>query len=128
MGAGTSVILVDDDADTAQMYRLGLEALGFTVAVAGDSAELFRAIEARLPDIVVLDWEMPGMRGDELLNQIRLDPRAKALPVFMLSNFPATMDGAVDRVFMGGALAWLEKSKTPPALLAEKLTEALIRR
>jgi hypothetical protein len=43
----------------------------------------------------------------------------------MLSNFPADSDGVIDRVFLAGALAWLQKVKTPPAALAEKLAEAL---
>lgn len=106
------------------MYRAGLETFGFHVVVAGDSAALFRAVDTRLPDLIVLDWFLPGMKGDEVLHEIRLDPRTRAVPVLMLSAFPKPIDGAVDRVFMAGALAWLEKSKTPPRRLAEKLIEA----
>lgn len=43
----------------------------------------------------------------------------------MLSNFPKPENGAVDRVFIAGALGWLEKSKTTPDRLAEKLIEVL---
>ena len=125
-GAGArSVLLVDDDPATTEMYRLGLEAFGFHVRVESDGPGLFRAVAAEVPDIVVLDWQLPGMRGDEVLEHLRLDERTRALPVFILSNFPADMDGAVDRVFMAGAMAWLQKAKTPPAVLAERLTEAL---
>jgi CheY-like chemotaxis protein len=120
-----SVILVDDDAVSAEMYRLGLEQHGFVVAWNADGAELFEAMRESLPDIVVLDWQLPGMNGDEILRRIRLDDRTKALPVLMLSNYPAEKAGEVDRVFLAGALAWLQKVNTPPALLAEKLTEAL---
>ena len=119
------MLLVDDDPAITEMYRLGLEAFGFRVRVEGDGPGLFRAVEEELPDILVLDWQLPGIRGDELLEQVRLDGRTRALPVFILSNFPADMDGAVDRVFMAGAMAWLQKAKTPPAALAERLTEAL---
>jgi two-component system, NtrC family, sensor kinase len=122
------VILVDDDRDTADMYRQGLEASGFEVQIESDATGLFRALELRLPDILVLDWDLPGMRGDEVLECIRLNVRTRALPVFMLSNFPADQDGAVDRVFLAGALAWLQKMNTPPAKLATKLAEALNRR
>jgi len=120
-----SVLLVDDDPDIARMYQAGLEAFGFRVRVAGDGPGLFRAVEAELPDILVLDWNLPGMRGDEVLQRVRLDERTRALPVFMLSNYPGEKDGAIDRVFLAGALAWLQKASTPPAVLAEKLTEAL---
>jgi CheY-like chemotaxis protein len=120
-----SVILVDDDAAAAEMYRIGLEASGFEVRIEPNGDRLFQALTVRMPDIVVLDWELPGMRGDEVLQRIRLDARTRHLPVFMLSNFPESHDGVIDRVFLAGALAWLQKVKTPPMTLAEKLTEAL---
>jgi CheY-like chemotaxis protein len=126
--AANSVILVDDDLATREMYQTGLLLLGFEVTVVGDATEMFRAIDVHVPDIVVLDWELQGARGDEVLHQIRLDQRTRRLPVFMLSNFPATAVGAIDKVFQLGALAWFEKVKTPPGLLAEKLTEALVSR
>ena len=124
-GSRRSVILVDDDRQTTEMYRLGLEMLGFTVSVAADGPGLFAALEAGLPDVVVLDWDLPGEPGDAVLRRLREDYRAAFLPVFILSNFPASRDGHVDRVFEAGALAWLEKVKTPPHVLAAKLTEAL---
>ena len=124
-GSARSVILVDDDPSTSEMYRFGLEAHGFRVRVERDWPGLFSAIAVEVPDILVLDWHLPGMMGDEILEQVRLDPRTRALPVFMLSNYPAEKNGAIDRVFLAGAMAWLEKVKTPPVRLAEKLTEAL---
>ena len=123
-GAG-SVILVDDDQTTAEMYRVGLEASGFEVRIENNGEGLFRAFDDAIPDILVLDWQLPGMSGEEILHRVRLDDRTRALPVFMLSNFPASGDGVIDRVFLAGAIAWLQKVKTPPVTLAEKLTEAL---
>jgi two-component system phosphate regulon response regulator PhoB len=124
-GSSRSVILVDDDPDVAEMYRLGLEQLGFSVSVEGDGAGLFVALESRLPDIVVLDWNLPGERGDQVLWRLRANRDTAHQPVVILSNFPAQLDGHVDRVFEAGALAWLEKSKTPPQALGVKLAEAL---
>lgn len=120
-----SVILVDDDAASAEMYRVGLEHGGFAASWVADGAGLFEAMSLGVPDIVVLDWQLPGMNGDEILLRIRLDERTRTLPVFMLSNYPAEKAGEIDRVFMAGAVAWLEKVNTPPMLLAEKLKEAL---
>jgi two-component system, OmpR family, phosphate regulon response regulator PhoB len=124
---GWSVMLVDDDPSTTEMFRLGLEFHGFEVAVAGSGDELFETLGPRIPDVIVLDYELPGDKGDVVLQKIRLDERTRALPVFMLSNFPSTVDGAIDRVFTAGAVAWLQKAHTPPRLLAEKLVEALSR-
>ena len=121
-----SVVLVDDDDAAAEMYRMGLQASHFEVRIARDVEGLFAALEHAIPDILVLDWLLPGVRGDEILERVRIDERTRALPVFMLSNFPAEKDGVIDRVFLAGALAWLEKSKTTPATLAERLAEALV--
>lgn len=118
-------MLVDDDRGTADMYRTGLEAFGFRVRVERHGPGLFRAVDVEVPDVLVLDWQLAGMRGDEVLQRVRLDKRTRSLPVFILSNFPAQRDGEIDRAFLAGAVAWLEKVKTPPALLAQKLTEAL---
>ena len=118
-------MLVDDDGPIAEMYRLGLEHAGFRVRTLADPAELFRALDEEIPDILVLDWQLPGMSGAEALELLRRDDRTALLPVFMLSNYLGDRNGGVDRVFAAGALAWLRKSVTPPSTLAERLTEAL---
>jgi two-component system, OmpR family, phosphate regulon response regulator PhoB len=124
---GPLVMLVDDDVAIAEMYGLGLASAGFRVRLLADPHALFRALHEQLPDILVLDWQMPGMNGAEALELIRLDERTKHLPVFMLSNFLGDQNGAIDRVFEAGALAWLRKSVTPPSALAQRLSEALAR-
>ena len=120
-------MLVDDDIVIADMYRMGLQHAGFRVTVLGDPASLFRAIRDEVPDVLVLDWQLPGMSGAEALELLRRDERTTHLPVLMLSNFLGDQNGGVDRVFAAGALAWLRKSATPPSVLAERLTEALAR-
>jgi two-component system phosphate regulon response regulator PhoB len=124
-GRARFVILVDDDEAIAEMYRLGLEHAGFRVRVLGDAHALFRALAEEVPDILVLDWQLPGMSGAEALELLRRDVRGATLPVFMLSNYLGDQNGGVDRVFAAGALAWLRKPVTPPSVLAERLTEAL---
>lgn len=125
MAGGGYVLLVDDDPAMTEMYRLGLEAQGFHVTVLHDATRLNEEVDAHRPDIVVLDWEMPGVRGDEALERLRQTVTGRDIPVFMLSNFPGTREGAIDRVFHAGALAWLQKVNTTPPVLAVKLREAL---
>ena len=124
-GAGW-VVLVEDDLAVAQMYRLGLELHGgFRVTIADSGDELFGSLDGQTPDVIVLDYQLPFENGAQVLERIRLDDRFTAARVFMLSNFPPTHENAIDRVFKSGAIAWFEKTKTSPKLLAEKLVEAL---
>jgi DNA-binding response OmpR family regulator len=125
LNARRFVLLVDDDPAMSDMYGFGLEHHGFRVAVLQDPTRLNETVEAEPPDIVVLDWDMPGIRGDEALERLRKTDAGRRIPVFMLSNFPGTRNGAIDRTFAAGALAWLEKVNTTPAMLATKLTEAI---
>jgi CheY-like chemotaxis protein len=124
-GAAHTVFIVDDDPHVANMYRVGLEAFGFSVGSSPDAAGLFAAVDAQAPDVVVVDWQLAGAYGDEVVRQIRMDSRLAGLPVFILSNFPSEADGAIDRVFELGVLGWFEKTKTPPSLLGQKLMEVL---
>ncbi len=119
------VVLVEDDLDVAQMYRLGLETAGFKVTIAESGSDLFGSLNGQAPDLIVLDYQLPVNNGAQVLERIRRDDRTRGVRVFMLSNFPPTHDDAIDRVFRLGAVAWLEKAKTPPRMLAEKLAEAL---
>ncbi len=125
MAARRSVLLIDDDPALADMYRFGLERHGFEVTVLPQADDLNEQVEALRPDIVVLDWELPGVNGDDALERLRETDRGLLVPVFMLSNFPGTGDGAIDRAFHAGAIAWLQKVRTTPTQLAEKIGEAL---
>ena len=111
-------MLLDDDSDIAEMYRLGLQAAGFRVSMFAKPAAFLAAVADEVPDIAVLDWRLPGKSGVDVLEELRQNPRTAQLPVFLLSNFLGDQNGAIDRVFALGALAWLRKSITTPDALA----------
>lgn len=125
MTGGRRVLLVDDDPAIAEMYRLGLEQEGFRVTVLSDAMDLNHWVLQEHPDVVVLDWELPGVRGDGALERLRRAEYGRNVPVLMLSNFPGTSDRAIDRAFAAGAIAWLEKVNTTPPKLAGKLREVI---
>lgn len=113
-----SIALVEDEGSIAEMYRIGLEMRGFDVAVHGDAPELFEALETSLPDVVLLDWNLPSVTGGQVLERLRMDERTRRLQVMILSNLPRRhyADGVVSRL---GVAAWLEKMSTTPADLAD---------
>lgn len=122
------IMLVDDDPEIAEMYRMGLEAEGFRVSVSDGPDPFFAALGREVPDAVVLDYRLPGMTGVEILSRVRTEHELADLPVFFLSNFPGDKNGAIDQVFEMGALAWLRKPHTPPDVLARRLMQAIGRK
>lgn len=79
--------LVVDDMDamrrilTGSLYQLGMT----NVVTAADGAEAWRLLQAHNFDAVILDWNMPVMSGQELLQRIRADPKTNRLPVLMVT-------------------------------------------
>ena len=122
----TRVILVEDEPVAAELYRRGLEVRGLAVVVCADATTLFSQLDVALPDVLVLDWNLPRMNGGEILDRLRLDNRTKELPVYILSNWPGN-GYAMERTSRAGVLDWLEKIKTTPADLAAKVKDALPR-
>jgi two-component system response regulator MprA len=92
-GADTLIraLVIEDDAGTAAFVRLGLAYEGFDVAYCADGAAAVRVAERMRPDVVVLDWMLPGMDGLEVCRRIRARGDAAIL---MLT----AKDGLADRV------------------------------
>ena len=117
-------MLVEDDRDIAQMYRLKLELEGWQVAVAFDGETGLAMLKQYHPDVLLLDVMLPGMDGLELLEAIRAVPDKRDLPVVVISNSAGTA-GKLDRARELGVLDWLTKSSTSPSALADRLDDLL---
>ena len=74
---GLRILVVDDEADTRELLKEGLEHCGAKVRVAGSAAEAVDAIVAMVPDILISDIGMPGMDGYDLIRQVRGLPSNK---------------------------------------------------
>src|SRR5215468_2834512 len=68
---GLSVLVVDDEPDTREMLKLGLENCGAHVRLAGSATEALTAIGAVVPDVLISDIGMPGDDGYELIRKVR---------------------------------------------------------
>jgi DNA-binding response OmpR family regulator len=82
--AGERVLVVEDDLETRKILVVVLEQAGYTVASADDGEVALLQIEARRPDLIVLDMVMPGMSGWAFLR--RLAERAVDVPVIVVSG------------------------------------------
>lgn len=107
------VLLVDDDAEFAEMYRFRLEADGYAVEWAPDGREGLRLARAWEPHLISLDVRMPQMDGLEMLRALRDDPVTASVPVVILTNYN---DEALRREGQRlGILDWNTKIDTTPA-------------
>ncbi len=78
-------LVVDDSRVVRKVARRILEDLGFEVAEAGDGVEALAWVRTTLPDVVLLDWNMPVMNGLEFLRQLRREPGGEAPRVVFCS-------------------------------------------
>jgi len=79
------VLVVDDDVDVVEVITANLEAEGYLVDTARDGGEAWDRVTEERPDLMVLDWMLPGRSGIELLEDLRRHPRTRHLPVILLS-------------------------------------------
>ncbi|HET9948319.1 MAG TPA: response regulator transcription factor [Longimicrobiales bacterium] len=115
------VLVVEDDYAIARVVRRYLEREGYAVALAGDGATGLRSALAEPPDLIVLDWMLPGLDGPEFLRRLR---ERSAAPVIMLT---ARVEEA-DRVagLELGADDYVTKPFSPRELVAR--VKAVLRR
>jgi two-component system phosphate regulon response regulator PhoB len=80
-----SVLVVEDESSIAELIAVNLRHNGFRPIWAMDSATAQRDLDAGLPDLILLDWMLPGESGLTLAKRWRADPRTQAVPIIMLT-------------------------------------------
>ncbi len=84
MSAAT-VLIVDDEPDIREILRFALEGADFRTLEACHAEEARRSILADAPDIILLDWMLPGRSGLELAQQLKRNQRTRSIPIIMVS-------------------------------------------
>src|ERR1700750_179154 len=110
---GTRVLVVDDDETVRAVVRRLVELAGGAGAEAATGDEALRALYAERPDIVVLDIDMPGLDGGQVLERIR---QLTDVPVVMLSGHDDELEKV--RALQSGADDYVTKPFGPQELLA----------
>ena len=82
----TRIFCVEDDDDIRRILRLSLEKIGrMTVELVADPAEAIESMIAFRPQLVMLDWMMPGIDGPTLMSMMRENPATRALPIVFVT-------------------------------------------
>lgn len=79
------VLIVEDESAIAELIAVNLRHNGFRPTWAMDSASAQRELDAVLPDVILLDWMLPGETGLALAKRWRANPRTKEVPIIMLT-------------------------------------------
>lgn len=91
---GLRILVVDDEADTRELLKQGLEYCGAKVTVLGSAAEALDTLMAKVPDVLISDIGMPGIDGYDLIRQVRGLPsnRGGRVPAIALTAYTRTED------------------------------------
>lgn len=79
------ILVVEDEPAQREVLAYNLEAEGFSVAIADTGDEALVIFEETQPDIVVLDWMLPGVSGIEICRRLKSKPESRSIPIIMLS-------------------------------------------
>ncbi len=123
-GQSAQILIVEDEEPLSLLLRYNLEADGYNVETVarGDDADTW--LREKLPDLIVLDWMLPGLSGIELCRRLRSRQETKALPIIMLTARGEESERV--RGLATGADDYVVKPFSVPELLAR--VRALLRR
>ena len=92
MSSRPIILVVDDDAPILLLMRNLLREVGFEPVSAGSGEQALAEAQKRTPDLILLDRNMPGMTGDEVVRELRSRDGLSAVPILILSGEPIQPD------------------------------------
>ncbi|MGX9462867.1 response regulator [Shewanella sp. A14] len=114
-----SILVVDDEPANLRVLKKMLEE-PYRLIFAKSGDEALRLIQRELPDLILLDVMMPGMTGFEVCQQLKADPRTKAVPVIFVTALSDDVDEA--KGFDVGAVDYITKPVSPAVVKARVRT------
>ena len=119
-----TILVVEDEPQVQELVAVNLEHAGHRVLRAASAEEAEVAIRAELPDVLILDWMLPGESGVSLARRLRTQERTKRLPILMLTARAMERDKISG--LEAGADDYLTKPFSPKELAAR--IKAVLRR
>ena len=111
------VLVADDNAASRELIREVLETSGYEVVDAGDGEEAVHRVYETMPDLLLVDIQMPSLDGYGVLQKLRLEPRFSELRIVALTAF--AMQGDRERALAAGFDGYITKPVEIAALRQE---------
>lgn len=124
MSVSSNILIVEDEPAIAELLAVNLQHAGHCPIRAGSAEEAVRLIRDVLPDVVLIDWMLPGMSGTTLARNLRADARTKTIPIIILTARSEESDKI--QGLDAGADDYITKPFSPKELLAR--IRAVLRR
>ena len=118
------ILVVDDEEDFHRVIRRVLEPEGYKVVSSLSAEEAMRLLDAAVPDLAILDWNLPGITGLQLARTLRQHPRLKKIPLIMYTVRDSEMD-QVDAYSQG--IQFFLTKPVESAVLVTKIKQLLIK-
>ena len=103
-----TILVVEDEPAIVELLKVNLADAGYGVKTAVDAEAAQASLKEALPDLVLLDWMLPGQSGLALAKELRGNPRTRELPIIMVT----ARSGEADKV--AGLEAWVDDYVTKP--------------
>jgi len=102
-----SLLVVDDNPENLKLILMLLANSGHELITATDALQALKAIEHRVPDLILLDLQLPGMDGLELTRRLRADAHTRSIPIVAVTAY--AMKGDEDKARDAGCDDYLVK-------------------
>jgi len=80
-----NILVVEDEAAIQELIALNVEQAGHRALIADDAEDAYSKVQQRLPDLILLDWMLPGASGLEFLRRLKSNVRTQSIPIIMLT-------------------------------------------
>lgn len=115
--AGQHILIVDDYADALDIWAIYLRTRGYRVSTAADGLVAVQKAEELIPDLIVLDLELPGLTGFEVAKRLRANPETAAIPLIAATGY--SHERQLDLARQSGFDAVVVKPCDPDMLVEE---------
>jgi two-component system cell cycle response regulator DivK len=111
------VLVVDDHEDNRRILRDLLQSAGYEIVEATTGEDAVVTAEARVPDLILMDIQLPGIDGYEATRRIKANDALRRIPLIVVTSYALSGDDA--KAFAAGADAYVAKPFSPRAMLAK---------